>query len=78
MPTDGLKWGVSPAASVRAVVTAAHLAPGDPGDPGPEVQRARRVELFRRAVGAGTYRVDSCTIADRLIERRALDVAVEP
>jgi len=31
--------------------------------------RAMRIQRFRRAVAAGTYYVDSLTIADKLLER---------
>ena len=77
MPIHGLKWGKSPAASSPAVSSAAHLAPGDPSELSAEAERARRVELFRRAVDAGSYRVDGCTIADRLLERGMFDLFVK-
>lgn len=39
---------------------------------GPAWAHAVRLEYFRRAVAAGTYRVDSLTIADCMLRRRAL------
>ena len=78
MPIHGLKWGKSPVASSHAGASAAHLAPGDPSELSVEAERARRVELFRRAVDAGAYRVDSCAIADRMLDRGVFDHFVKP
>ena len=68
MRTTGLKWDASAAASDPA---APSFAASDLSE---EAVRMRRIELFRRAVAAGTYRVDSGAIADRLLERGALDI----
>jgi anti-sigma28 factor (negative regulator of flagellin synthesis) len=74
MPTNGLKWAELPASSPHVDSGPAHRAPGSSDLFGDEVERARRVELFRRAVAAGTYRVDGGTIADRLLEHNAIEL----
>ena len=73
MPTNGLKWGELPASSSLIASEPPRNAPGGSSLFGDEMERARRVELVRLAVESGTYRVDSVTIADRLIEHGALD-----
>lgn len=73
MPTNGLKWGELPVNSPLAASESPRHVAGGSSLFGDEAERARRVERFRRAVEAGTYRVDSHTIADRMIERGALD-----
>jgi anti-sigma28 factor (negative regulator of flagellin synthesis) len=67
MRTNGLKWD----ASVAGPDAAPSFAASDLSE---EAVRMRRIELFRRAVAAGTYRVDSGAIADRLLERGTLDI----
>ena len=74
MPTNGLKWNEPPVSSPLVASESQRQAPGGSGLFGDAAERARRVEHFRRAVESGTYRVDSRTIADRLIERGALDL----
>jgi anti-sigma28 factor (negative regulator of flagellin synthesis) len=71
MPTDGLKWGDLPDTPSRiSLPTAGRACVAGRV----EEERGRRVEAVRRAVEAGTYRVDSLQIADALLERHALDV----
>jgi anti-sigma28 factor (negative regulator of flagellin synthesis) len=73
MPTNGLKWGEPPVSSTLAASESPRHASIGSSPFGDEAERVRRVEHLRHAVEAGTYRVDSRTIADRLVERGALD-----
>ena len=73
MPTNGVKWNELPAGSSLVASESSRLARSGFSRFGDEAERARRIEHLRGAVEAGTYHVDSHTIADRLIERGALD-----
>ena len=75
MSTNGLKWGDLPATPPTTSIPprSALALPGGPDDD----ERRRWIEMVRAEVEAGTYHVDSLTVADRLIERGALDAGDE-
>ena len=68
MPTNGLKWGDSPAASSTASARTPAVARALEDE-----ERGRRVEAVRRAIEAGVYCIDSLEVADRLLECGALE-----
>ena len=77
MPTNGLKWGAPPVRSSHAAAEQSRLASTQAVGFGDGRERARRVDLLRKAVETGVYRVDSLTIADRMLECGALDLGDE-
>lgn len=75
MSTNGLKWGDLPATPpTTSIPPRSPMALADGPD---DDERRRRIEIVRAEVEAGTYHVDSLSVADRLIERGVLDAGDE-
>jgi hypothetical protein len=74
MSSDGLKWG-----NLTSAATGRYPSGTGRPDSGPEADvrasedRSAYVERVRSAVLAGSYRVDSHRVAERLLARRVLD-----
>jgi hypothetical protein len=74
MSSDGLKWGkMARTATGRYPSGSARPEVGPEADSRSSDERTAYVERVRSAVMAGSYRVDSHRVAERLLERRALD-----
>ena len=74
MSSDGLKWGrMTRTATGRYLSGTARPEVGPEADPGISDERRAYVERVRSAVMAGSYRVDSHRVAERLLERHVLD-----
>ena len=75
MSTNGLKWGDLPATARTTSIPlrSAMALPDGPDDD----ERRCWIDIVRAEVEAGTYHVDSLTVADRLIERGVLDAGDE-
>jgi hypothetical protein len=79
MAPNCLKWGdalaldhLSPPAGVRWRTAALHSGAESASD------RYERIEELRQAIAAGLYRVDSQTIAHRMLERWGAEGLPEP
>lgn len=73
MSTDGLKWGNLPVTVPQNLLCHSDRVRNHLVDFDEDAERARRVELFRRAVESGLYEVDSLTIADKLLDSGEFD-----